>query len=201
MNLGFFILVEPMKLIRKTGTIRDKKGRCISHGDFKCGICGKIVNKSLTHGNRQISCGCKWSSYKHGMKNTRLHKVWVKMKERCYNGNNPCHKYWYGKGVVVCDEWQEFIPFKDWALANGYSDDLQIDRIDGDGNYTPDNCRFVTQKENSRNRAGYVKMSMGKANEVRRLYSSGGHSQRELAKIYDYSQVGIWNIIHNKIWT
>ena len=89
----------------------------------------------------------------------------------------------------------------EWALDNGYKDNLQIDRIDGDGNYEPVNCRFVTQKENSRNRKGCIKMSMKKANEVRRLYSTGKYSQRELARMYDYTQGNIWAILHNKLWT
>jgi len=188
-----------MELIRKTGTIRDKKGRSVSHGDFKCGICSEIVNKSLTHGNRQISCGCRWASYKHGMKNTRLHKIWCKMKERCYNGNNPNHKYWHGKGITVCNEWHDFVPFKNWAMKNGYSDDLQIDRVDGNGNYSPSNCRFTTQIENSRNR-DFVKLSMDKAQRIRMIYKKKIHSQRSLARMFGIAQVTVWNVIHNKIW-
>ncbi len=74
------------------------------------------------------------------------------MKERCYNKNSKSYKRYGGRGIKVCDEWKNsYQSFKDWALKNGYQDGLEIDRIDNEGDYSPDNCRFVTKKENLRN--------------------------------------------------
>jgi len=86
------------------------------------------------------------------MHETRLYKCWQNMKTRCYNKKNKGYPNYGARGIKVCDEWQQFVPFYKWAIANGYDDDLELDRIDNDGSYTPDNCRFVTHTENNRNR-------------------------------------------------
>ena len=90
----------------------------------------------------------------HGMSNTRLYRIWSGMKSR----TNPATtlkigKHYAGRGIVVCQEWAEsFEAFRDWALANGYRDDLTIDREENDGPYSPDNCRWVTQKVQANNK-------------------------------------------------
>jgi hypothetical protein len=73
------------------------------------------------------------------------------MKQRCVNPNKQHYEHYGGRGITVCDEWREdFQTFYDWAMANGYSDDLTIDRIDNDGDYEPSNCQWITQAENTR---------------------------------------------------
>jgi hypothetical protein len=94
---------------------------------------------------------------KHGMYGTRLYKIWDGMIQRCTNSNRHEYTYYKGRGISVCDEWLKFIPFMEWAMANGYSDDLTIDRVDNDGNYEPGNCKWVNrhhQVANSRKRPG-----------------------------------------------
>jgi len=91
-------------------------------------------------------------SIKHGMSRTRLYGCWVGMKERCDNKNRRFYHRYGGRGITYCKEWENFEPFMDWALANGYSDGLTLDRINNDGNYEPSNCRWATQSQQSYNK-------------------------------------------------
>ena len=92
--------------------------------------------------------------YKHGKKHTRLYRIWQQMKNRCNNTKTGRYPDYGGRGIEVCNEWlNDFQEFWDWSMAHGYADDLSIDRINNDGNYTPDNCRWATsliQANNSR---------------------------------------------------
>lgn len=84
---------------------------------------------------------------KHGKSNTRLYNIWTHMKARCYNKNDQHYENYGSRGIVVCDEWKHnFMNFYNWAMNNGYRENLSIDRIDVDGNYEPDNCRWVDVK-------------------------------------------------------
>lgn len=127
----------------------------------KCG-CGRetIVKTNALRNGETKSCGClrtqasSETHRKHGMSETRLYRIWIGMKARCLNPNVPCFPNYGGRGITVCAEWTEsFDPFRDWALANGYRDNLTIDRIDVNGNYCPDNCRWVSMKTQCENRS------------------------------------------------
>lgn len=88
----------------------------------------------------------------HGMTNTRLYHIWSNMIQRCGNPKYPEAHLYGGRGITVCPEWRcSFEAFRDWALSNGYNDNLTIDRKDVDGNYCPQNCRWITPKEQNRN--------------------------------------------------
>lgn len=82
---------------------------------------------------------------------TRLYGIYYNMKQRCENIKNTHYEYYGGKGITVCDEWNNFKTFELWSENNGYSENLTIDRINGDLGYTPNNCRWVTRKEQSQN--------------------------------------------------
>lgn len=89
----------------------------------------------------------------HGQTETRLYYIWTSMKARCTNPRCKSFKHYGGRGIRVCEEWaQSFEAFQAWALPNGYTDNLTIDRIDNDKGYDPDNCRWVDRTTQSRNR-------------------------------------------------
>lgn len=91
-------------------------------------------------------------NYKHGLKNTRIYRIYHNMITRCVNPNTDHFNRYGGRGIIVCDEWKNnFQSFYDWAMNHGYSDDLTLDRINNDGNYEPDNCRWVTMKDQANN--------------------------------------------------
>lgn len=89
---------------------------------------------------------------KHGAKNTKIYRVWCGMKERCNNPHNKSFARYGGRGIKVCEEWDaSFEIFYKWAIKNGYKEGLTIDRENNDGNYEPDNCRWITTAEQNRN--------------------------------------------------
>jgi hypothetical protein len=88
----------------------------------------------------------------HGMSKSKIYYVWLSMRERCTKQSNQSYKNYGGRGIKVCDEWMnDFMKFYNFAISNGYRENLTLDRIDNNKNYTPDNCRFITRKEQNRN--------------------------------------------------
>jgi hypothetical protein len=116
--------------------------------------CGKEVEKSTgaLNSENNPSCGCVAKKYQGIPKSLKL--VLTNMKQRCYNPNQPIYEWYGGKGVTICSEWlDDPMQFYTWAMKNGYQKGLELDRINGDGNYEQSNCRFVTKTENLRNRS------------------------------------------------
>ena len=118
--------------------------------------CGNIVSvrgNALLNGTSK-SCGCLniELSTVHGKSGTRLYRIYNGMRHRCYDVKAEGYKYYGERGITICDEWlDDFMSFYNWSMNNGYKDNLSIDRIDVDGNYRPDNCRWtdaVTQANN-----------------------------------------------------
>ena len=137
--------------------------------------CGnvKVVRADSLISGATKSCGCikkeqdkinLSANHKHKMSGTRIYETWQDMKRRCYNKQNARYDRYGGRGITVCDEWlNNFQSFYDWAISNGYSDDLTIDRIDNDGNYEPSNCRWSTAKEQCNNRGSNINITIGNA--------------------------------------
>ena len=121
---------------------------------------------------------------KHGMCRTRLYHIWNGMKQRCQNPKTISYRYYGGKGITVCKEWDNsFKAFYDWAIANKYSDGLTIDRIDINGNYEPSNCQWATNKE-QQNKTSYNKIYTykGKTQTITQWAESTGISRNMLYK-------------------
>lgn len=121
-----------------------------------CGNTSTPKSWSLRSGTTQ-SCGCLHKeivgkkSTKHGLGDTRIYSIWRNMKQRCNNPNATKYEIYGGKGIKVCNEWLDFNNFYKWATENGYEDSLSIDRIDGNKDYTPDNCRWTTYQVQANN--------------------------------------------------
>lgn len=129
------------------------------HGDIRwlckcdCGNNTTVFGSNLRK-NHTSSCGCVHceSIRTHGESKTRLYRIWMLMKRRCYNPKDSRYNRYGARGIEVCHEWLErFETFRDWSLENGYHDDLTLDRKNNDGNYTPENCRWSTTKEQQNN--------------------------------------------------
>ena len=153
--MGKFIDLTGQKFGRWQVVCKSKK-----YGYFDC-ICDcgttRSVNAySLLHGKTK-SCGCYMkeqvskSSTKHGDSSTRLHRIWRCMLSRCETKSQSVYRHYGGRGIKVCDEWHNYLSFRQWAIENNYTDALTLDRINVDGNYTPSNCRWVTMKEQANN--------------------------------------------------
>ncbi len=115
--------------------------------------CGKLTEVRLMHISRGKikSCGCL-SGEKHNLSNSKIYNKWRAMMTRTSKNGIDSHRY-YDRGITVCNEWQNsFTAFYEWALNNGYKDQLQLDRIDNNKGYYPENCRFVSNIENLKNR-------------------------------------------------
>ena len=134
-------------------------GRKHRRGWFKCPRCSnKFSQRYAAIKNSTVkSCGCYNKSGEahiiHGLTGSRIMKIWTLMKQRCYNPNNTNYFRYGGKSISVCTEWKNSVEtFATWANSNGYQESLTIDRINGDLNYCPQNCRWVTQTTQTRNR-------------------------------------------------
>jgi len=114
--------------------IHNTKDRIEKHGQKYCKKCRPLSR--VTHGD-----GKKFNNRK-----VRLYSIWQGMLARCDKKYATHYDRYGGMGIKVCQEWYDYSVFKKWALENGYADDLSIDRIDGNGNYCPENCRWVTKQ-------------------------------------------------------
>lgn len=161
--------------------------------------CGNefVTRKNAVKRCLTLSCGCLHKERTvqaiktHGGCKTRLYQCWSHMLRRCKeNAKGKDRKNYYERGIRVCDEWHSFENFRDWALANGYRDDLTIDRIDNNGNYCPENCRWAdayTQANNKRN-IRYI------------TYKGETDSVANMARKYGLTKIALYKRIFLRGW-
>ena len=181
----------------------DKKRR------FSCQCeCGNFVEARMSDikNGRTQSCGCL-RDYKisnvtrtHDKRYHPLYSRWIDIKKRCLNKNCANFNDYGGRGIKICDEWfNDFQAFYDWAIANGFKKELQIDRENNDGDYCPANCRFIPQIENERNKRT-IKLSLEEAQDIRNAYNLGCFSVLEINKAYGISDATTRRVLNNKAW-
>lgn len=185
MRFGRYVVVE---------RVYDGKRRPRWHVHCDCGTDRVVYGSSLLAG-RSTSCGCFAKENMSRIRKTHggwadndpLFNVWISMRKRCSpsNKDNPRYKYYAGRGITVCNEWQDFTQFRDWALESGYRHGLSIDRIDGDKGYSPENCRWATNKQQQNNRSCTL------------MYELNGevHTLKEWSELYNISYDKLWKRI------
>ena len=152
----------------------------------------------MSYDNKNLNT--KHGSYSHGMYKTRIYDIWRNMKQRCYSNSYVRFYRYGGRGITVCDEWlNNPKAFMSWAISNGYTDELQIDRIDNDRGYHPSNCRFVSPATNSRN-SSQTKLDWCKVSRMRLMYSTGKYNQTYIAKEFGISTSQAQRILRNERW-
>lgn len=141
---------------------RAKNGGVIWKCHCDCGNETHVTGDSLRKG-RTTSCGCfnVTCHTKHGVRYAPEYTVWSSMMQRCYSSKCKAYNNYGGRGITVCDEWQNPTTFCQWSRENGYDKGLQLDRIDNDKGYSPENCHYVTRLENVNNRRNTAKICDG----------------------------------------
>ncbi len=184
-----------MKLL-KLNTSRNLKSRRMM-SLFECPRCGNKVERRTSDGLKQKKCCGGISRY--APKGSKLHNTYIGMTQRCWDKNAINYSNYGGRGITVCKAWRNFDNFAKWALSNGFYEKLQIDRIDNNRGYSPENSRFITRTENMRNTRVNIH-TIEEIREIRAKYETGNYSYSQLATEHSDSRGNISNIITHRSW-
>lgn len=182
-RFGRLVVLEDTKIMVPNRTQTYQKCLC---------DCGNIivVPKSYLKSKHTRSCGCwvKEMHTTHGLSQSRIYKVYSGMKKRCYDKNHKLYNRYGGRGIKICDEWlNDFMAFYNWSMANGYQDDLTIDRIDNNKGYSPDNCRWVTMLEQAQNTSKNVNITYkGKTQTISAWSRETGIPQNTISRRFKF---------------
>lgn len=172
-----------------------KDGRARWNCICDCGNATIVAARNLKSGSVK-SCGCMSSRLQpttktHGDSTTKLYEKWCSMMNRCNNPNHPHYKDYGGRGIKVCEEWHNYSNFKKWVLNTRDNENLTIDRIDVNGDYCPENCRWATAKEQANNR---------RSNLIY-VYNGESHNLNEWCEILGLNYYNVHNRIYKLKWT
>lgn len=166
------IVETTLKLVRDKVVKQNRGHDWLSEYVCSCGN-KTLATKHNVNSGKVRSCGCYKSQYiasknkTHGLikLNLRLYRIWKSMKRRCNNKNDHNYHNYGGRGIKVCEEWLKYPEFYNWSIKNGYESHLTIERIDVNGNYEPNNCKWIINSEQARN----TRISVGweKVNYIR----------------------------------
>lgn len=167
------------KCVCDCGTVKEVLAHDLNRGaSLSC----KCFNKEVVSEQRTIHGGSRVSGRE------RLNSIWKGMKSRCHNPNTPSYKQYGARGISVCELWRtSYVAFRTWALASGYADDLEIDRRDNNSGYSPENCQWVTQKQNANNK------------QQSRYLTAFGETKTLFDWTNDERCVGGYNAIHSRL--
>ena len=145
-----------LTVVKENG--RNKDGEVLWLCKCDCGNEHTVKSVNLIHGYVK-SCGCKRGEFisqknsKHGLCDSKLYHIWHGIKNRCINAKHDNYVRYGARNISMCEEWlNDFKAFYDWAITHGFKEGLTIDRIDNFKGYSPDNCRWITAKEQQHNR-------------------------------------------------
>lgn len=191
------VLDGPHRIPGKDKTYRAWRCRC------ECGT-ERIIRSSNLSSGQTNSCGCKRLEYnatgdanrKHSLGGTRAFNVWKKMLNRCTKPDDSAYPNYGGRGITVCDRWHDVENFV--ADMGQPPKGLTLERVDNDGGYNPENCKWATRSEQARNKRN-TKITWDKVAEARMMYENGIPTTK-IAEVFGYSVGGMCNIVNNRTW-